>query len=184
VGSPVDTSTSAAGALARQVWQSLFELFMRSAPARTASLARRGLTPNDARALFSLDPGTGRAMRSLAAQWQCDPSNATLIVDRLEGLGLASRQPLRHDKRVKLVVLTRKGEKIRTELLHEFHQPPEAFNRLDRADLEALGGIVARLGSAPALPVESLPRPGAGVSATPDAHRRTTVRVRTTNRAR
>jgi DNA-binding MarR family transcriptional regulator len=166
------------------VWQALFDLFLRTAPARTASLARRGLTPNDARALYSLDRGTGRSMRSLADQWQCDPSNATLIVDRLENLGLAARQPLLHDKRVRLVVLTRKGEKTRTELLHEFHQPPEAFSRLDRADLEALGGIVAKLAAAPALFAESLPRARADGSARPDAHRRTTVRVRTTNRAR
>jgi hypothetical protein len=31
------------------------------------------------------------------------------IVDRLAALGLASRQPLLTDRRVKLVVLTRKG---------------------------------------------------------------------------
>jgi len=141
---------SATDALARRVWQSLFGLLIRSAPIRTASLARRGLTPNDSRALFSLDPGTGRSMRSLADEWQCDPSNATFIVDRLEELGLASRQPLLHDKRVKLVVLTRKGEKTRTDLLHEFHQPPAEFDGLDRADLEALERIVTKLRSAPA----------------------------------
>ena len=124
-------------AQARRVWQALFELLVRSAPLRTASLARRRLTPNDSRALFSLDPGSGRSMRSLAEEWQCDPSNATFIVDRLEQLGLASRQRLRQDKRVKLVVLTRKGEKTRTELLEEFYQPPPEFDRLGRADLEA-----------------------------------------------
>ena len=140
---------SAIDALARRVWQALFDLLMRSAPLRTASLARRGLTPNDSRALFSLDPRTGRSMRSLADEWQCDPSNATFIVDRLEELGFALRQPLLHDKRVKLVVLTRKGEKARTELLHEFHQPPVEFEGLDRADLEALERIVAKLTSAP-----------------------------------
>lgn len=131
--------------LARRVWQALFDLLIRSAPIRTASLARRGLTPNDSRALFSLDRRTGRSMRSLADEWQCDPSNATFIIDRLEALGLASRQPLPHDKRVKLVALTRKGEKTRTDLLREFHQPPPEFDRLTPADLEALERIVARI---------------------------------------
>jgi DNA-binding MarR family transcriptional regulator len=149
MGARVNMSRSATDALARRVWQALFDLVIRSAPMRTASLARRGLTPNDSRALFSLDPRTGRSMRSLADEWQCDPSNATFIVDRLEELGLASRQPLLHDKRVKLVVLTRKGEKTRTGLLHEFHQPPAEFAGLDRADLEALEGIVAKLTSTP-----------------------------------
>ena len=149
MGSKVNMSKSATEAVARRVWQALFDLLIRSAPVRTASLARRGLTPNDSRALFSLDPRTGRSMRSLADEWQCDPSNATFIVDRLEQLGLASRQPLLHDKRVKLVALTRKGEKTRTDLLQEFHQPPAEFDGLDRADLESLERIVAKLTSAP-----------------------------------
>jgi DNA-binding MarR family transcriptional regulator len=155
MGLKVKMTKSATDALARRVWQALFDLLIRSAPVRTASLARRGLTPNDSRALFSLDPRTGRSMRSLADEWQCDPSNATFIVDRLEELGLASRQPLLHDKRVKLVVLTRKGEKTRTELLHEFHQPPAEFDGLDRADLEALERVVAKLTSAPTPAVAS-----------------------------
>jgi DNA-binding MarR family transcriptional regulator len=132
-------------ALARRVWRGLFELLIRSAPARTRSLARRGLTPNDSRALFSLDPRTGKSMRALADEWQCDPSNATWIVDHLEGLGLARRQPLLHDRRVKLVVLTRKGEKTRAALLEEFHHPPPEFDALERADLEALDRLLAKL---------------------------------------
>jgi DNA-binding MarR family transcriptional regulator len=140
-------SKPATDALARRVWQALFDLLIRSGPVRTASLARRGLTPNDSRALFSLDPRSGRSMRSLADAWQCDPSNATFIVDRLEALGLASRQPLLHDKRVKLVVLTRKGAKMRTDLLREFHQPPAEFDRLDRTDLETLERIMTKLTS-------------------------------------
>ena len=155
MGSKVNMSKSATDASARRVWQALFDLLIRSAPVRTASLARRGLTPNDSRALFSLDPRTGRSMRTLADEWQCDPSNATFIVDRLEELGLASRQPLLHDKRVKLVMLTRKGEKTRTDLLHEFHQPPAEFDGLDRTDLEALERIVTKLTSEPTPAVAS-----------------------------
>jgi DNA-binding MarR family transcriptional regulator len=145
MGSEVNIGKSATDELARRVWQALFDLLIRSAPVRTASLARRGLTPNDSRALFSLDPRTGRSMRSLADEWQCDPSNATFIVNRLEELGLASRQPLLHDKRVKLVVLSRKGKKTRTDLLREFHQPPAEFAGLDQADLEALERLLAKL---------------------------------------
>src|SRR4030095_6629989 len=133
------------GARARRVGQAMFDLLIRTAPARTTSLARRALTPNDSRALFSLDRHTGRSMRAPADEWKCDPSNATWIVDRLEELGLANRQPVLHDKRVKLVVLTRKGEKTRSELLEEFHQPPPEFDRLERADLEALDRVMAKL---------------------------------------
>ncbi len=134
--------------LARRVWQTMFDLLIRTAPVRTKSLARRGLTPNDSRALFSLDPRTGKSMRSLADEWQCDPSNATWIVDHLEDLGLATRQVVLHDRRVKLVLLTRKGQKVRTELLDEFHEPPPEFASLQRADLETLAAVLTKLSSA------------------------------------
>jgi DNA-binding MarR family transcriptional regulator len=139
--------------MAREVWRTMFDLLIRSAPARTKSLARRGLTPSDSRALFSLEAQTGRSMRSLADEWNCDPSYATSIVDRLESLGLATRQVVSHDRRIKLVVLTRKGEKTRSELLHEFHQPPAEFAILDRADLEALGRVLAKLSSTRTAPL-------------------------------
>jgi DNA-binding MarR family transcriptional regulator len=140
-------STMTTDALARKVWRAMFDLLIRTAPLRTKSLAQRGLTPNDSRALFSLDPRTGRSMRSLADEWECDPSNATWIVDHLEELGLAHRQVVLHDRRVKLVVLTSKGQKTRTELLDEFHQPPAEFDVLERADLEALERALTKLAS-------------------------------------
>ena len=135
-------------ALARQVWRAMFDVLIRSAPIRTKSLVRRGLTPNDSRTLFSLDSRSGRSMRSLADEWECDPSNATWIVDRLEELGLAQRQVMLHDKRVKMVVLTNKGQKTRTELLDEFHQPPAEFEVLERADLEALDRVLRKMAPA------------------------------------
>src|SRR3954469_15632244 len=99
-------SSRTKAALARRVWQLMFECLMRSAPERGRSLGRRRLTPNDSRALASLDPQEGRTMRSLADEWECDASNATWIVDRLERFGLAERRSVPHDRRVTLVVLT------------------------------------------------------------------------------
>ena len=133
----------------------MFNVLIRSAPQRAGSLARRGLTPNDSRALFSLDPGNGRTMRSLADEWKCDPSNATWIVDHLEALGLAQRQSVPHDLRVKLVVLTRKGQKTRTDLLDEFQRPPAEFAALDQADLEHLNRVLAKLGTPESVMVEA-----------------------------
>jgi DNA-binding MarR family transcriptional regulator len=132
-------------ALARQVWSLMFDYLIRSAPQRTRSLANRGLTPNDSRALFTLTVDEGRTMRSLADAWQCDPSNATWIIDRLETLGLAERRLLPNDRRVKLVVLTRKGQQMRAELLEEFHRPPPELAGLDRENLEILLDVLAKL---------------------------------------
>jgi DNA-binding MarR family transcriptional regulator len=127
------------------VWVLLFDYLIRTAPHRTRSLARRGLTPNDSRALFSLVVDEGRTMRSLADAWQCDPSNATWIIDRLEKLGLAERRSDPGDRRVKLVVLTSKGRRTRSELMKEFHQPPPELAALDRDDLETLLHVLRKL---------------------------------------
>jgi MarR family transcriptional regulator, organic hydroperoxide resistance regulator len=132
-------------ALARRVWGRMFDFLIRTAPERARSLGRRGLTPNDSRALSSLDPNEGRTMRSLADEWECDASNATWIVDRLERLHLAERRAVPHDRRVKLVVLTPKGAKVKAELLEEFHAPPAALLALDRTDLEALDRATEKL---------------------------------------
>lgn len=123
----------------------MFDVLIRTSPARTKSLARRGLTPNDSRALFSLDARVGRPMRSLADEWDSDPSNATWTVNHLEELGLARRQARAHDRRVKLVKLTLKGQRTRAELLDEFHEPPPEFDKLERTDLEALQRVLAKL---------------------------------------
>jgi DNA-binding MarR family transcriptional regulator len=131
--------------LARQVWGRMFDFLMRTAPERTRSLGRRGLTPNDSRALASLDREAGRTMRDLAEEWECDASNATWIVDRLERAGLAERRAVPTDRRVRHVVLTPKGERVRAELLEEFHTPPAELLGLGRKELEALARALGKL---------------------------------------
>jgi DNA-binding MarR family transcriptional regulator len=131
--------------LARDAWRLMFDLLLRSSPERNASLGRRGLTPNDSRALTSLDADDGRPMRALAAAWNCDASNATWIVDRLEKLGLAERRIVAHDRRLKLVVLTKKGQKLKTELAQEFYAPPAELLTLDRDTLQTLVESLSKL---------------------------------------
>jgi DNA-binding MarR family transcriptional regulator len=123
----------------------MFDILMRSAPRRTEVLGRFELTPNDSRALGSLDPHTGRTMRSLADEWRCDASNATWIVDRLERAGLAERRSQPDDRRVKLVVLTPKGVKTKADVLDAFHETPPDLLELETAELAALERILKRL---------------------------------------
>jgi DNA-binding MarR family transcriptional regulator len=134
-------------ALATEVWRRWFDFFMRSRSQRDHLLARLGLTPNDARALSALNRGEGRTMQSLAAQWECDASNVTWIVDRLERLGLAERRSKTGDRRVKLVGLTRLGVKTAAELSSGVYRPPAELLALDRASLQALRDAMARLPS-------------------------------------
>ena len=131
-------STPNKASVARDVWRLMFDFLIQSSAARNKSLGRRGLTPNDARALATLDAHAGRPMRALAEAWECDASNATWVVDRLEKLGLAERRSVAHDRRVKMVVLTAKGARIKAELNEEFYTPPPELLALERDTLEAL----------------------------------------------
>jgi DNA-binding MarR family transcriptional regulator len=140
-------TTAGAGkkALAAEAWRPLVEFFFKTAKHRSRVLGRHGLTPGDARALASLEPGEGRPMGTLAEEWTCDASNATWMVDRLEERGLAERKASPSDRRVKLVVLTPLGRKIRAAIMEGMYEPPPELLRLDRVDLEALRDALARL---------------------------------------
>ena len=131
-------------ALAEEAWGALFDFFVRTRGERDPVFAKHGLTPNDAKALFSLGL-VGKTMGSLAVEWLCDASNATWIVDRLEKHGLAERRPSSGDRRVKMVVLTPAGERIRAEVMTEMHKPPAALYDLGREDLEALRSVGRKL---------------------------------------
>jgi len=151
-------STAAADkkALATRAWIRLFEFFISTRGHRDETLERFGLTPNDARALHTLDASDGKPMRSLADAWGSDASNATWVVDRLERIGLAERRALATDRRVKLVVLTARGIKARDEILRAFHEPPLELLTLDRRDLAALETVLAKVA-----PQASPPSPAA-----------------------
>jgi DNA-binding MarR family transcriptional regulator len=131
--------------LAARAWALMFDYLMTTSPERARTLDRRGLTPNDARALWSLEPHEGRPIGSLAREWGCDPANATFIIDRLEASGLARRSESERDRRVKLVALTAKGIAIKQALMREYRKPPAELGRLARADLAALIAILEKL---------------------------------------
>ncbi|MGH2728398.1 MAG: MarR family winged helix-turn-helix transcriptional regulator [Actinomycetota bacterium] len=134
--------------LAADVWRSMFEFLIATRSQRDKVLAKlglNGLTPNDSKALFSLQPGEGKPMGALAGEWTCDASNATWMVDRLEERGLAERKASPHDRRVKLVVLTPLGAKTRKKLMDGMFSPPPELLRLERDDLLALRRALGKL---------------------------------------
>ena len=89
-----------------------------------------------------------RAMSEIASYLHCDNSNVTGIVDGLEEKGLVERQPAEHDRRVKLIALTREGRRLRARLMKAVEVPPEWMQRLSGADQQALRGILERAGAA------------------------------------
>src|SRR5919204_1892499 len=88
-------------AVAAEAWAALLDLTMGQRGRFFRILQEFGLTPGDLRALFALDGDHPRPMRVLAQAWDCDASNATWMVDRLETRGLVERRALPHDRRVK-----------------------------------------------------------------------------------
>jgi DNA-binding MarR family transcriptional regulator len=77
-----------------------------------------GLTESQANLLWLVDPAVEPlSLRQLAARLQCDPSNVTLISAKLEEKGLAVRAPHPADGRVRTLVLTKAGKKVRGRLL-------------------------------------------------------------------
>jgi DNA-binding MarR family transcriptional regulator len=141
----VDPRDSKKGALAAEAWRNIFDFIVTTVPHRNRVLADLGLTPNDGRALTSLDPEAGRTMRSLAQEWQCDSSTATWIVDRLEAKGLAERGSHPTDRRVRLVTLTAVGLEARAKLQTGTYTPPPELLELELADLVALRDTTAKL---------------------------------------
>jgi MarR family transcriptional regulator, organic hydroperoxide resistance regulator len=102
---------------------------------------------------FDLAPQQGMALRALheprpmgelAKFLACDNSNVTGIVDKLEQRGFVQRQPADHDRRVKLIVLTEEGHRVRREIERRITEPPQAIADLSRADQVALRDILRR----------------------------------------
>jgi len=139
------SSRPSKAALAAEAWRSIFDFIVLTSGHRIAVLGRLGLTPNDSRALVSLDLSVGRTMRSLASEWNCDASTATWIVDRLEAKGLAERRSDPRDRRVKLVVLTARGASTRDEMIAGTYTPPPELLSLDADQLRSLRDAVREL---------------------------------------
>jgi DNA-binding MarR family transcriptional regulator len=74
-----------------------------------------GLTAPQATALREL---TGpMTMSELAERMDCEPSNATFVIDKLEKQGLLERHPHATDRRAKQLVLTVDGVALRERLI-------------------------------------------------------------------
>jgi DNA-binding MarR family transcriptional regulator len=107
------------------------------------------LAPQQMIALRMLGAGP-RKMSELAHALFCDNSNVTGIVDRLEERGLVRREAAEGDRRVRLLVLTEEGERLRVEITKRMAEPPPAIASLSEADQRALRDILTRA-------VESVP---------------------------
>jgi DNA-binding MarR family transcriptional regulator len=101
------------------------------------------LHPAQAGALLEL--ASPLPMNELAAMLACDNSNVTGLVDRLEARGLVARQASPEDRRVKHVVLTPAGARLRAQLLERVGRPPDGFDRLSPGEQRQLRDLLRRV---------------------------------------
>jgi DNA-binding MarR family transcriptional regulator len=109
-----------------------------------AVFSELGLSFQQAMALGHLDADDPLPMSALAGALQCDNSNVTGIVDRLEAAGLAERRPAERDRRVKAVALTPHGEAVKAEVRQRAGTPPPEIAALSEQDATVLRDVLLR----------------------------------------
>jgi DNA-binding MarR family transcriptional regulator len=127
-----------------------------------ALVAQTELSPGVIKTLMRLWRSDGQSMGEMARLIGCDPSYITALVDDLADHGLATREPGRIDRRVKMVVLTKKGRDLAEEIQSVLSVPPASFEALTGAELQQLRDLLDKIVEAdPTFAAESGARPPA-----------------------
>jgi DNA-binding MarR family transcriptional regulator len=119
---------------AHELWALVVESFRDWEERINAAAAAAGLSPVSAWALVQLDPDHPISQKELAARLHCNPSTVVDPTDRLEAGGLVIRKANPADRRVNVLIATRRGKQVRAELIARLLEPPEAFRRLPAGD--------------------------------------------------
>jgi len=128
--------------VAGEAWELMSRILFAQRGRIIGIAAEMDLHPQQLFALKHLDGPL--PMGALADHLHCDSSNVTGIVDRLEKRGLVERRSAERDRRVKLLVLTDAGERIRAELVARMSEPAPEIAALSSADQRALRDILRR----------------------------------------
>jgi len=100
------------------------------------------LTPPQMGVLIALDDGL--SMSSLATMMQCDASNITWMTDRLEERHLVERHADANDRRVKRLVLTEEGRRLRKQIDRRIARIPN-IERLTPDEQLTFAKLLARV---------------------------------------
>lgn len=141
-------STSIDADQAEEIISRLLDLFHRMQANFESTSTSLGLTAAEGQALHHLDAPA--PMRAMADSLCCDASYITVLADRLEARGLVNRSPDPEDRRVKRLVLTKRGRKLRAELLAAIHETTPALVGLDAAQRSVLVQVLRTLAPLPA----------------------------------
>ena len=133
---------SAQAGVVDEIWSLLRILFGQHRRRFLIAASELDLHPAQAGALLQLS--SPLPMSELASRLGCDSSNVTGLVDRLEARGLVARQPSFDDRRVKHVVLTKRGTALRGRMLSHVGEVPEGFERLQADEQRQLRDLLRR----------------------------------------
>jgi len=129
---------------AAEAWRLLLEILLAERVRLPAIAADLALSPMQCHVLRLLEPGKPVQMRHLADCLGCDASNVTGIVDRLEARGLLERRAAAHDRRVRVLAVTRRGATLRTRVLTRLAEPPAAIASLTPIEQRRLCTILRK----------------------------------------
>jgi MarR family transcriptional regulator, organic hydroperoxide resistance regulator len=124
------------------VWELFAELFALQRSRMMALCREFDLFPPQLLVLKALD--RPRPMREVAETMACDSSNLTGITDRLEERGLVRRSSDENDRRVKLLVLSEEGTRLRGAVLAGLDRPPPGVEALGDRDLRDLQRLLRK----------------------------------------
>ncbi|MCZ0997512.1 MarR family transcriptional regulator [Streptomyces mirabilis] len=109
------TTSDSQAAVQWELSKLVHELDMQNAARLRERVAELSLTVAQASALREL---TGPlTLSELAVRMSCEPSNATVVIDKLESQQLIERRPHPSDRRAKQLLLTPEGAERRERLL-------------------------------------------------------------------
>ena len=142
---------------AEEAWALFWRIFSADKSRRMAVMSELGLSFQQSMALSRLEPDEPVPMSALATSLQCDNSNVTGIVDRMEAAGLVERRSFEGDRRVKAVALTPLGESVREQVRRRAGSPPPAIASLSEEDAELLRDVLQRAVDATPLTAPAAP---------------------------
>jgi DNA-binding MarR family transcriptional regulator len=126
-------------------WSLLLELFFAQRSSLPPLAAELELSTAQCHVLRLIEPERPMRMGQLAETLACDASNITGLVDRLEARGLVRRRPSGDDRRVKVLVLTETGVRLRGVLVRRLMEAPATLERLSSRERQELVRILRRL---------------------------------------
>jgi DNA-binding MarR family transcriptional regulator len=127
-----------------EAWKLLLRIVAAERARMPGIAAELGLSEAQCLVLEHLDPAAPVPMCRLAETLDCDRSNVTGIVGRLEARGLVERRPNPSDRRVKNLVLTEAGRRQRQRLLDRLAEPPAGIRALRPQEQHLLQAILRR----------------------------------------